>query len=134
MLMPSGSDSDSNDRGATSAIFVVEVVLLAVCIFNQRNSKICTLNYRMTVKVRKQWQNNPDKTICLENFYAWQWCSQPKFLGRGGQKIGGSKMFDLRQITLFCLRYRLSKHKITIYAKNLGGHGLVDPPDYASDA
>ena len=30
-------------------------------------------------------------------------------------------MFDFRRITLFCLGYRLSKHKMTICSKNLGG-------------
>jgi len=36
-------------------------------------------------------------------------------------------MFDFRRITLFCLGYRLSKHKMTICSKNLGGHGTVGP-------
>jgi len=31
-------------------------------------------------------------------------------------------MFDLRRITLFSLEKRLSKHKMTIFSKNLGGH------------
>ena len=30
-------------------------------------------------------------------------------------------MFDVRQITLFHLEKRLSKHKTTIFSKNLGG-------------
>jgi len=30
-------------------------------------------------------------------------------------------MFDFRRITLFCLEKRLSKHKITIFSKNLRG-------------
>jgi len=29
-------------------------------------------------------------------------------------------MFDFRRITLFCLGYHLSKHKITVHAKNFG--------------
>ena len=37
-------------------------------------------------------------------------------------------MFDFRRITLFCLEKHLSKHKMTIFSKNLGGHGLFDPP------
>ena len=32
-------------------------------------------------------------------------------------------MFDFRRATAFCLGCRLSKHKVTRYAKNLGGHG-----------
>jgi len=30
-------------------------------------------------------------------------------------------MFDFRRITLFCLEKRLSKHKMTMFSKNLGG-------------
>jgi len=37
-------------------------------------------------------------------------------------------MLDFRQITLFCLEKRLSKHKMAIYSKNLGGHGPFGPP------
>jgi len=57
----------------------------------------------------------------------------------GGQKlggeIGGDKMYDFRRITLFCLEKRLSKHKMTIFSKNLGG-GMASltspgPPGYA---
>ena len=35
-------------------------------------------------------------------------------------------MFDMTRITLFCLEKRLSKHKMTIFSKNLGGHGPFD--------
>ena len=37
-------------------------------------------------------------------------------------------MFDFRQITLFCLEKRFSKHKMTICFKTLGGHGSFDLP------
>ena len=37
-------------------------------------------------------------------------------------------MCDCRRITLFCLEKRLSKHKMTIFSKNLGGHGPFAPP------
>jgi len=37
-------------------------------------------------------------------------------------------MIDFRRITLFCLGYRLSNHKITVFSRNLGGHGLLGPP------
>jgi len=40
-------------------------------------------------------------------------------------------MFDFRQITLFVLGYRLSKHKMTICSKHFGGHGPVSPRGYA---
>jgi len=42
-------------------------------------------------------------------------------------------MFDFRRITLFCLEKRLSKHKITIFSKNLRGHGPFAPPGYTYD-
>jgi len=45
-----------------------------------------------------------------------------------GQKFVGSKMFDFSRITLFCLKKRLSKRKITIFFKTLGGHVLFGPP------
>jgi len=48
-----------------------------------------------------------------------QWRSQPKNLG-GAKKFGKGKICDFRRITLFCLENRLSKHKITIFSKNLG--------------
>jgi len=37
-------------------------------------------------------------------------------------------MFDFTRITLFCLEKHLSKHKMTIFSKNLGGHGPFGPP------
>ena len=38
-------------------------------------------------------------------------------------------MFDFRRITLFCLEKRLSKHKMTIFSKNLrGSHGPLGAP------
>jgi len=43
-----------------------------------------------------------------------QWLSQPR-------NFWGDKIFDFRRITLFCLEKRLSKHKMTIFSKNLGG-------------
>jgi len=53
-----------------------------------------------------------------------QWRSQPK-------NILGDKMFDFRRITLFCLEKLLSKHKITIFSKYLGGRGPFSLPSYA---
>ena len=40
----------------------------------------------------------------------------------------GSKMFDFRRITLFCLDKRLAKQKMTIFSKNLGGPWPLWPP------
>jgi len=46
-------------------------------------------------------------------------------------------MFNFRRITLFCLEKRLSKHKMTIFSKNLGGMAPLAPPRkfsaYATD-
>jgi len=42
-------------------------------------------------------------------------------------------MFDFRRITLFCLEKCLSKHKMTIFSKTLGGHGSSPPLNYAYD-
>jgi len=39
-------------------------------------------------------------------------------------------MFDFRRITLFCLDKRLTKHKMTILSKNLGGMAPFAPPGY----
>jgi len=47
------------------------------------------------------------------------------------QKFGGAKMFDFRRVRLFCLEKRLSKHKMTVFSKNLGGYGSFAPPSYA---
>jgi len=41
-------------------------------------------------------------------------------------------MFDFSRITLFCLKKRLSKHKITIFSKNLErAMAPLAPPGYA---
>jgi len=37
--------------------------------------------------------------------------------------LGGTKCLILGQITLFFFEKLLSKHKMTIFFKNLGGHG-----------
>jgi len=36
-------------------------------------------------------------------------------------------MFDFRRIRLFCLEKRLTKHKMTIFSKNLGGMAPLPP-------
>ena len=36
-------------------------------------------------------------------------------------------MFEFRRMTLFCLEKRLLKHKMTMFYKNLGGHGPFSP-------
>jgi len=49
-----------------------------------------------------------------------QWRSQLK-------NFGGSKMYDFRRITLFCLENRLSKQKMTIFQKFWGGMVPLPP-------
>jgi len=64
---------------------------------------------------------------CKELF---QWRSQPKNLV-GAKKNGEAKMRHFRRITLFCLeKKRLSKQKITIFSKNLGGPWPFCPPPW----
>jgi len=47
------------------------------------------------------------------------------------EKLGGAKIFDFRRTIIVCFGYRLLKHKMTRYAKNLGGHGSLGRPGYA---
>jgi len=42
--------------------------------------------------------------------------------------FGKAKIFDFREITLFCLEKRLSKHKMAIFSKHFGGHGPFGSP------
>ena len=49
------------------------------------------------------------------------------FAARGVDSLNsywGGKSFDIKRATVFPLGYCLSKHKMTRYARNLGGHGL----------
>ena len=62
----------------------------------------------------------------FERAIAVQWRSQPKNLA-GQTLLGGGKMVDFRRIALFFLEKRLSKHKMTIFSENLGGHGPFGP-------
>jgi len=54
--------------------------------------------------------------------------------GVASPRIWGGKMFDFRRITLFCLEKPLSKHRMTIFSRNLGGYGPFGPPGYAYGA
>ena len=65
----------------------------------------------------KRWSAHRGTWNKPDNKDGNQWRSQPK-------------MFDFRRITLFCLGYRLSKCKMTIYAKIWGRPGL---PGYVDD-
>ena len=68
-------------------------------------------------------------TYCMSDWK--QWRSQPK--NWGGKNFWRAKMLDFRWITQFCLEKRVSKHKITIFSKNLGAWPLCSPPGYAYD-
>jgi len=46
------------------------------------------------------------------------------------QKFWGAKMFDFRRIALYCLGYRLSKHK-GLYVLKIRGDWPLGPPGYA---
>jgi len=50
--------------------------------------------------------------------------------GVASPEILGGKMFDFRRITLFCLEKHLSKHKMTIFSKNLGRAWPLRPPTW----
>jgi len=51
-----------------------------------------------------------------------------KTSGVASPKIWEAKMFDIRRITSFYLEKRLSKHRMTMFSKNLvGGHGPSAP-------
>jgi len=72
----------------------------------------------------------PSHVLSFATVISKQWRSQPKnWVGR--KNFGGAKVFDFRRITLFCLEKRLSKHKMTIFSKNLGGNGPFCPPGCA---
>ena len=46
----------------------------------------------------------------------------------GGRKFWGAKVYDFRGITLFYLEKCPSKHKMTIFSKNVGGMAPLAPP------
>jgi len=61
--------------------------------------------------------------LCFHNFVmiptAHSGMASPKIWGEP-KNFGGAEMFDFTRITLICLEKRLSKHKMTIFSKNLG--------------
>jgi len=56
--------------------------------------------------------------------------SQPKNREEG-KKFGGTKIAYFRLTIVFCLEYRLPKHKMTRYFENLWVHDPLGPPGYA---
>jgi len=53
------------------------------------------------------------------------------FNGVASPKIFWGKVFDFRRATVFCLKRRFSKHKMTIYARNCGGMASLTPSGHA---
>jgi len=74
----------------------------------------------MWFRQRQQWCINFvfGRVNVLFLGYVWIYHS-----GVASLKFWGGKIFNFRQITLFCMGYHLSRHKMTIYAKHFGGHG-----------
>jgi len=60
-----------------------------------------------------------------------QWRSQPKIFA---PKFLGAKSFDYKRATAFCLGHRLSKYKMTRYARNSVGNGPLGSPHHAGRA
>jgi len=91
-------------------------------------SRICLIRYFFVGSVKIPivcvhfCSSNPSLAVSLLMFKQLVQCrSQPRI-------FGGTKLFNCRRIALFFLRYRLSKYKMTTYAKNLGGHGALAMP------
>jgi len=53
--------------------------------------------------------------------------ASPK-IWEGSKKLGRAKMLDFRRIALFCLKKRLSKHKMTVFTINVGSPTAPMPP------
>jgi len=53
--------------------------------------------------------------------------ASPK-IWEGSKKLGRAKMLDFRRIALFCLKKRLSKHKMTVFTINVGSTTAPMPP------
>jgi len=64
-------------------------------------------------------------------FITWVTVAWSAQIWEGPKNFWGGKMPDFRRITLFFMEKRLSKHKMTIFSKNLGGHCPSSPPGYA---
>jgi len=95
--------------------------------------------YKMKFEFFSHWaSNSADKLLYFQEALVLyilylitcsgkQWRSQPK-------NLGGPKCMILGEIILFCLDKRLSKHKMTIFSKSLGGNDPFAPPGYAYGA
>ena len=64
--------------------------------------------------------------VIHKNMHNSSGVASPKFFG-GPKNLWGAKMFDFRRATVFCMEYRFSKHKMTRYSKNFGGHDPLGP-------
>ena len=70
------------------------------------------------------------KVVYHEHPFAFSSSAMSAVVG-GTTNFWGAEMFDFRRTTLFCLEKRLSKHKMTICSKNLGGVAPLPTPVYA---
>ena len=73
----------------------------------------------------RHWTATPG--ILCQGLKEW---TRASCTGVASPKIFWGKMFDFMRITQFCLENRLSKHKMTIFSKNLRGHGPFRPPPW----
>jgi len=87
------------------------------------------VTYRL-LDAQQRLQPHSFDGCCDEQLYSVQLL--PSCSSVASPNIWGDNMFGFRRITLFCLEKRLSKHKMTIFSKNLGGLvPFVPPTDYA---
>jgi len=69
-----------------------------------------------------------DSRIGIESFVQQNMMTFMVSRGVASPKCLGGKTFDFRGVTVFCLGYHLSKHKMTRYSKNLCGAMARRPP------
>jgi len=82
------------------------------CTSNPVRRWICWSLRRFSHKIENEVHADPQRIS------RQQWCGQPKIRGMS---------FDFKQATVFCLGHRLSKYKVTWYARNLVGHDPLGP-------
>jgi len=70
-------------------------------------------NFHRCFKTCQQFCSSLFREALVQLFRLAKYKFRP--IAQPAQKFMGAKMFDFRGITLFCLGYRLSKHKMTIF-------------------
>jgi len=89
----------------------------------QKSLKIKTFQYSERVQGNSVFQRNCKLFEILNDKKSVTWQNSVASI-----KVCGAKMFNSRRKTLFWLGYRLSKHKMTLFSKNLGGMTLLADP------